>query len=41
MHIYISDQELKGKPNQRQRREKENYNRKNFTGKYMALLLKT
>lgn len=28
MHTYISDQELKGKLNQRQRRDKENYNRK-------------
>lgn len=28
MRTYISDQELKGKLNQRQRRDKENYNRK-------------
>lgn len=41
MHTYISDQKLKGKPNQRQRKDKENYNRRNITGKCMAILLKT
>lgn len=41
MHTYISDQELKGKPNQRQRKDKENYNRRNITGKCMVILLKT
>lgn len=40
-HMHISDQELKGKPNQRQRKDKENYNRRNITGKCMAILLKT
>lgn len=41
MHTYINDQELKGKPNQRQRRDKKNYNRRNITGKYMTIYLKT